>query len=77
MINVKFGAKVTKNTAVRSKDQVQNLSDDGQITPDEVKDISDMNISMQAIHDDYLAQNDSSAQGPDYVNDGNIDNYMA
>lgn len=28
-------AKVTKNTAVRTKDQVQNLSDDGQITPDE------------------------------------------
>ena len=28
-------AKATKNTAVRTKDQVQNLSDDGQITPDE------------------------------------------
>ena len=28
-------AKVTKNTAVRIKDQVQNLADDGQITPDE------------------------------------------
>lgn len=28
-------AKVTKNTAVRTKDQVQNLADDGQITPDE------------------------------------------
>ena len=28
-------ARVTKNTAVRTKDQVQNLSDDGQITPDE------------------------------------------
>ena len=28
-------AKVTKNTAVRTKDQVQNLSDDGQFTPDE------------------------------------------
>lgn len=55
----------------------QDINQDGQITPDEVKDISDMNISMQAIHDDYLAQNDSSAQGPDYVNDGNIDNYMA
>lgn len=55
----------------------QDINQDGQITPDEVKDISDMNISMQAIHEDYLAQNDSSAQGPDYVNDGNIDNYMA
>ena len=28
-------AKVTKNATVRTKDQVQNLSDDGQITPDE------------------------------------------
>ena len=28
-------AKATKNTAIRTKDQVQNLSDDGQITPDE------------------------------------------
>ena len=28
-------AKVTKDATVRTKDQVQNLSDDGQITPDE------------------------------------------
>ena len=28
-------AKVTKDTTVRTKDQIQNLSDDGQITPDE------------------------------------------
>ena len=28
-------AKVTRNATVRTKDQVQNLSDDGQITPDE------------------------------------------
>ena len=33
-------AKVTKNTAVLTKDQVQNLSDDGQITPDEYADLS-------------------------------------
>ena len=28
-------AKVTKDATVRTKDQIQNLSDDGQITPDE------------------------------------------
>ena len=28
-------AKVTRNATVRTKDQIQNLSDDGQITPDE------------------------------------------
>lgn len=48
-----------------------------EIETDEVHDISSEGISMQALHEDYLAQNDSSLQGSDYVNDGNVDNFMA
>ena len=48
-----------------------------QIEENEIHDISSENISMQALHDDYIAQNDPSMQGPDYINDGDVDNYMA
>ena len=51
-------AKVTKDATVRTKDQVQNLSDDGQITPDEYAEdkvkymaesaISDINTEYEA-----------------------------
>lgn len=47
------------------------------IEDNEIQDISSEGISMQALHDDYIAQNDPSMQGPDYINDGNVDNYMA
>ena len=53
-----------------------------QIEENEIHDISSENISMQALHDDYIAQDDLSMQGPDYIepdyiNDGNVDNYLA
>ena len=48
-----------------------------QIDDNEIHDISSQNVSMQALHDDYIAQNDPSMQGPDYINDGDVDNYMA
>lgn len=48
-----------------------------QIEENEIHDISSENVSMQALHDDCIAQNDPSMQDPDYINDGNVDNYMA
>lgn len=48
-----------------------------QIEENEIHDISSENVSMQTLHDDYIAQNDPSMQVPDYINDGNVDNYMA
>lgn len=44
-------AKVTKNTTVRTKDQVQNLSDDGQITPDEYAEDKIKYMAESAIED--------------------------
>ena len=44
-------AKVTKNTAVRTKDQVQNLSDDGQITPDEYAEDKIKYMAEMAVED--------------------------
>ena len=44
-------AKVTKNTAVRTKDQVQNLSDDGQITPDEYAEDKIKYMAERAVED--------------------------
>ncbi len=55
----------------------QDANNDGEITANEIADISDEGISMQVLHDDYLAATDPSMQGPDYVNDGNIESYMA
>ena len=54
-----------------------DANNSGQIDEDEIFDISSEGLSMQTLQDDYLAQNDSSMQGPDYINDGNVDNYMA
>ena len=48
-----------------------------QIDDNEIHDISSQNVSMQALHDDYIAQNDPSMQGLDYINDGDVTNYMA
>lgn len=44
-------AKATKNTAVRTKDQVQNLSDDGQITPDEYAEDKIKYMAEMAVED--------------------------
>lgn len=48
-----------------------------QIEDNEITDISSEGLSMQPLHDEYIAQNDPSMQGPDYINDGDVDNYMA
>lgn len=55
----------------------QDLNNDQQITPDEVADISEAGISMLPLQEEYLAQNDPSGQEPDYINDGNVESYMA
>lgn len=44
-------AKVTKKTAARTKDQVQNLSDDGQITPDEYAEDKIKYMAERAVED--------------------------
>ena len=44
-------AKVTKDATVRTKDQVQNLSDDGQITPDEYAEDKVKYMAESAIED--------------------------
>ena len=44
-------AKVTKNATVRTKDQVQNLSDDGQITPDEYAEDKIKYMAESALED--------------------------
>lgn len=44
-------AKATKNTAVRTKDQVQNLADDGQITPDEYAEDKIKYMAEMAVED--------------------------
>jgi len=49
---------------------------DGQITPNEVHDIQDADIAMQPLQNEYIAQNTIEPE-PDYINDGNVDSYMA
>lgn len=54
---------------------------DGTITEDEIIDVSDEGISMQALHDAYqdtqnIAQNTNISE-PDYINDGNVDDFIA
>lgn len=44
-------AKVTKNTVVRTKDQVQNIADDGQITPDEYAEDKIKYMAERAVED--------------------------
>ena len=56
---------------------VADENNNQQIEENEIHDISSENVSMQALHDDYMGQNDPSMQGRDYINDGNVDNYMA
>ena len=43
--------KVTKNATLRTKDKVQNLSDDGQITPDEYAEDKIKYIAESALED--------------------------
>lgn len=54
-----------------------DANENHQIEENEIHDISADGLSMQALQDDYLAQNDPSMQGPDYINDGDVENYMA
>lgn len=56
---------------------VADENNNQQIEENEIHDISSENVSMQALHDDYIAQNDPFMQDPDYINDGNVDNYLA
>lgn len=46
------------------------------IEDNEIHDISSEGLSMQYLHDEYIAQNDPSELGPDYINDGDVHNYM-
>lgn len=55
----------------------QDVNNNNQISADEIEDISGDGISMQPFHDEYIAQNDPSMQGPDYINDGDVESYMA
>lgn len=55
----------------------QDLNNDNQIAANEISDISDMGISMQPFHEEYLAQNSSDTSDTDYINDGNVESYMA
>ena len=54
-----------------------DANNDNQITSNEVEDISSEGISMQHLHNEFLAQNDPAMQGPDYINDGDVESYMA
>ena len=49
----------------------------GLITDDEVHDISGMGIEMQPLQDEYESQHLLTSPEPDYINDGNVDSYMA
>lgn len=55
----------------------QDTNNDNQITPNEIEDISTEDISMQPFHDEYIAQNDPAMHDPDYINDGDVESYMA
>lgn len=48
-----------------------DTNQDGQLTEDEIVDVSEMSIKIPTMNDGLLAQND-----PDYINDGNIDSYV-
>lgn len=50
---------------------------DGLITDDEVHDVSGMGIEMQPLQDEYESQHILASPEPDYINDGNVDSYMA
>ena len=42
-------SKVVRNASIRTKDQIQNLSDDGQVTPDEYKDFFEIKKTLEKI----------------------------
>lgn len=57
---------------------VSDEDGNGVITDDEVHDVSDMGIDMQPFQDEYESQYDMlGSVEPDYINDGNVDSYMA
>lgn len=58
-----------------------DVNQDGKISENEILDVSNEGISMQALHNAYQ-ETQSTAQNtdigePDYINDGNVDDYMA
>lgn len=56
---------------------VQDINNDQEISDDERFNVQDQHIEMQQYEDQYIAQNDPDQQGPDYVNDGDVEAYMA
>lgn len=50
---------------------------DEKITANEVHNVSDAGIAMQPFQDQFIAQNMVEPVEPDYINDGNVDSYMA
>lgn len=60
-----------------------DVNGNGVLDDGELYDLSDQNVEMSVFHDAYLAgQNDggyieAQAEGPDYVNNADVDNYMA
>lgn len=54
-----------------------DVNGDGTITEEEIEDVSLSGISMDQMHNQFLAQNDPSLEGPDYVNDGDVESYLA
>ena len=62
---------------------VADLNGNGVLDDGEIYDVSNQNVNMNVFHDAYLAgQNgggyiEAQAEGPDYVNNADVDNYMA
>jgi hypothetical protein len=57
-----------------------DMNNNGQLDEGEMVDISDEHIAMQPLHDAvYMGGEDSIAQNndPDYINDANVDDYIA
>ena len=56
---------------------VQDINNDQEISDNERFDVQDQHIEMQQYEDQYIAQNDPDQQGPDYINDGDVESYTA
>ena len=55
---------------------VADVNGNGTIDQGEIADVSSEEMPMQPLQDQYLAQNDPSLQGPDYVNDGDVESFV-
>ena len=56
---------------------VQDINNDQEISDNERFNVQDQHIEMQQYEDQYIAQNDPDQQGPDYINDGDVESYTA